>query len=882
MPERSVDLGVFLAAVHRRMSGLAVGYSGCVGTAVAGGTPPPIFGGYARTSADGTALPVTPLTPFGIASCSKFLTALAAVQLLDGGSNALGADLDSYMYLALPNGWNVSDPAVQAIRYRHLLTHTSGVAGEGSPGEPASDYASLQRYFTQPNVPLGPLGNYDYSNVGFALFRLLLPTLAGMAGDESPATFATAYENLVVQRVFAPVGVTGPATGTPPGDDGYVFSYAYPGTTSGYDWSQYVPSLPLVAGAATWWVSIAELVPVLDSLNRVDGRILSATQWQHMQGLDLGPNVLSYFANFGLGIDWLTDNTQPGATNNRYIQKNGGLTASGTQLEASIAFFGAEQPGTGSNGPYYAALFANSDLSAPLPDIVNDWAYCTQCGALFCDASGPSGVCPAGGKHTPGGAAPYLLSIVAQNAGQSGWAGCSKCQMLCYEPAPQGHPSVCAAGGGRHNCQGPAFILTQAAATLEVQDGWKWCRKCGVLAYSVNGNSVCAAGNGHDFTQSGDYTLQWVTDCTHVLLEAYREAIQPQGGVGFFPQGTRVAAVDTAAGIQLYALGQNGNVYAAVIDPNGSWQGWNPVLNGTFTRGTPVTAVTDGAGTLHLFAVGQDGNVYTPVPQGGGEVWNSIGSNAFTQTTPVTAVCDRQGAVHLFAVSEVINPFDNPVHSPALPGNVDTTVLTGGSQQEWNAVLNGTFTQGTPVSAVCDLAGAIHLSAVGQDGQAYTTFPSGGSWQQWTAVPNGTFTQGTPVTAVWNLAAAIYLFAVGQDGFVYTTSSTGGSWQGWKAIPNGTFDQGTTVAAVSDGPSAIHLFALGQDGQVYTNVSTGGSWQGWKAIPNGTFSQGTPVTAIAIGANNDIHLFAVGELPGNVYTAVFNGSSWQGWLPVGP
>jgi CubicO group peptidase (beta-lactamase class C family)/lipoprotein-anchoring transpeptidase ErfK/SrfK len=863
-----VDVNVFITAVEQRIKGSVVGYSGCIGTATA--SVQTFSGGQARTSADGTAIGVQTSTSFGIASVSKFLTALAAVRLLDGampgdvyGQNVLGASLDSEIFLALPKGWTVQDEAVKQITYRQLLTHTSGLAPEGSPGEPASDYASLEAYITAPHVNLvhlGP-GQTAYSNVGFALFRLLLPTLNGMTDDPTlpqdnrAAAFATAYEQIVVQQVFAPVGVTGPTSGTPAVDD-YVFAYAYPGTTPGFDWNtwryagQTWPGQgePLCAGAATWWVSIAEFSPVLNSLNKVDGRLLSTTQWLHMQGLDTSPG----FENLGLGLDVLVDQANPGATGYRYVEKNGGLTSNNdTILSSSVAFFGS--------GPNYAALFLNSDLS-PGPGGQTNWHYCSKCQALFYDLNS-AGVCPAGGSHSAGGE--YIISTDAQESGQSGWKCCSQCQTLCFEPAPQGYPSVCPVGGSRHICPEASFILSEATPTLEVQDGWKWCRKCGVLAYSENGPGVCAAKNGHDFTQSGNYTLRTVVGADCVLLEAFREAIQQNGGVGFFAQGTPVASVvNRAAGIHLFAVGENGEVFTAV-NGGSSWQPWSSVLNGTFTQGTPVAAVADAAGAIHLFAVGENGEVFTAVNGGSSwQVWSSVLNGVFTQGTPVAAV-SASGAIHLFAVGENDKVF--------------TAVNGGSGWQGWSSVLNGTFTQRTPVAAVADASGAIHLFAVGENGEVFTAVNGGSGWQGWSSVLNGVFTQGTPVAAV-SAAGAIHLVAVGENGEVFTAVNGGSGWQGWNPIPNGTFSQGTPVAAVISGAD-IHLFALGENKNVFTAVYNGSNWQGWSPVPTGIFTQGTPVAAVAIGAT-DIHLFAVEEI-GNVFTAVYNGSSWQEWSPVG-
>jgi hypothetical protein len=121
---------------------------------------------------------------------------------------------------------------------------------------------------------------------------------------------------------------------------------------------------PLWAGAGCWWISIDQIVPVLDSINRGDGKVLSNAQWRHMQGLDAPAG----YQNLGVGIDLVVD---PANGNYRWVEKNGGAgwsdsTGSGT-VSASVAFFGALEGTTSPPAPaYYAALFVNS-TSRPAP-----------------------------------------------------------------------------------------------------------------------------------------------------------------------------------------------------------------------------------------------------------------------------------------------------------------------------------------------------------------------------------------------------------------------------------------------------------------------------------------------------------------------------------
>jgi hypothetical protein len=208
------------------------------------------------------------------------------------------------------------------------------------------------------------------------------------------------------------------------------------------------------------------------------------------------------------------------------VEKNGGLGAfvstGGGSLTTSVAFFG-ESGANPNNGPFYAALFINSDILAG-PGSEDGWFICTKCESLFKPANG--NVCPANGKaHTQG--SQYILSN-NQPGGQSNWRQCSKCSALCYEPAAT-DPSKCPADGGRHAPTGDTFVLSQTGqATLEIQANWRWCKNCGVLAYSAGNASAgkCAAGGPHQFILSDDnYAIEASLNADGVLIEAFSKSI---------------------------------------------------------------------------------------------------------------------------------------------------------------------------------------------------------------------------------------------------------------------------------------------------------------------------------------------------------------------
>jgi CubicO group peptidase (beta-lactamase class C family) len=79
--------------------------------------------GYGVADQSGT--PITPNTPFILASCSKSFTALAIMQLVETGEINLDASIQTYIPWFTMAG---PEDAAQ-ITVRHLLAHTSGLSG---------------------------------------------------------------------------------------------------------------------------------------------------------------------------------------------------------------------------------------------------------------------------------------------------------------------------------------------------------------------------------------------------------------------------------------------------------------------------------------------------------------------------------------------------------------------------------------------------------------------------------------------------------------------------------------------------------------------------------------------------------------------------------
>ncbi|HET9328870.1 MAG TPA: serine hydrolase domain-containing protein, partial [Candidatus Eisenbacteria bacterium] len=181
-------------------------------------------------------------TRFGIASGTKFLTALAAGALIDDGKLALEDRLVDLVSVPLPG-------VSAAVTIGHLLTHTSGVYDYLD-----EDVIDDPDHFELPIPPFKLLGprdylpmlvagpakfepgtRFSYSNGGFVLLGFALEEVAGCS-----------FHALVEERVLRPCGMT---------DSGFFrFDRLPPRVANGYvetsggGWRTNIYSLPIIGG----------------------------------------------------------------------------------------------------------------------------------------------------------------------------------------------------------------------------------------------------------------------------------------------------------------------------------------------------------------------------------------------------------------------------------------------------------------------------------------------------------------------------------------------------------------------------------------------------------------------------------------------------------
>jgi CubicO group peptidase (beta-lactamase class C family) len=143
-------------------------------------------------------------TRFGIASGTKFFTALAIGKLIEAGK------LDFFTKVAECIPWNFPRYS-KAITIQHLLTHTSGLPDyfdeekiedfdNFTVGVPWSELRGPRDYlpvFPDEDMKFAPGARFSYSNGGYILLGVVIEEISGMP-----------YREFVAREIFAPAGMT--------------------------------------------------------------------------------------------------------------------------------------------------------------------------------------------------------------------------------------------------------------------------------------------------------------------------------------------------------------------------------------------------------------------------------------------------------------------------------------------------------------------------------------------------------------------------------------------------------------------------------------------------------------------------------------------------
>jgi D-alanyl-D-alanine carboxypeptidase len=135
----------------------------------------------------------TPTTRFYIGSMGKMFTAVATLQLVQGGRIRLDAAIATY----LPNYPNAA--LVKKVTVEQLLTHTAGtgdIIGSAYDGHKDLSRAKFIELYGAPDLEFEPGFKWFYSNYGYILLGAIVEHVSGKE-----------YNAYVDEHIFRPAGM---------------------------------------------------------------------------------------------------------------------------------------------------------------------------------------------------------------------------------------------------------------------------------------------------------------------------------------------------------------------------------------------------------------------------------------------------------------------------------------------------------------------------------------------------------------------------------------------------------------------------------------------------------------------------------------------------
>lgn len=285
------DVNEFAARIVEKMDDEALGYSYVINHkkqhAHSDGR------GMARNDTD-TYLAQSEYKRMNIASISKTITAVAVLQLLEMNGLSVHDPVGPW----LPSDWTRSygfdNP--QTLSFYDLLTHRSGIKQTVQQINlfdeefAALDLVTWNGLKAVVGYGIDPYHHGDplYTNVNYALFRVIIPALweaAGQpVGDLDANSAAAFYQAYIAENIFLPIDIHQPSCAPPVGDDSQTRYYNVfePQGTGGVagNWT-------LKCGSGGWYLSAYELAAFMAYL-RYSERILSPEMRELMDALMLG------------------------------------------------------------------------------------------------------------------------------------------------------------------------------------------------------------------------------------------------------------------------------------------------------------------------------------------------------------------------------------------------------------------------------------------------------------------------------------------------------------------------------------------------------------------------------------------------------------------
>ena len=260
--------------------------------------------GYADVAAR---TPVGPDTMFALASCSKPITAMAIMKLVEERKVTL--ETPAFAFLGIRS---VTDPRATAITIENLLNHSSGLPHDVAAN--TDDPMNTAHAAAGAHLQFAPGTQQAYSNAGFNVLGAVVEKASGMR-----------YSDFVEANVFRPAGVTRFGMLESPS--------VIPGQAVRYGKN----GRPVVNGrgeggtpAGGWILSPSDILRVLMAYDA--GKIVSPASRAAMLAPPVAPlRLRSNGSAFGLGWDVVL--RSGGDPNAVFYGKNGGIQGTSTWIE---------------------------------------------------------------------------------------------------------------------------------------------------------------------------------------------------------------------------------------------------------------------------------------------------------------------------------------------------------------------------------------------------------------------------------------------------------------------------------------------------------------------------------------------------------------------
>ena len=334
-----ISIKKFSANINAQLSGKVVGYVSLIGAV-------PVISkfGAARTAADPPALGMDTDIPSNVASISKVLTTIGVLQSLAKHS----LTIDSKIAPFLPPDW-VHGPNIDAITFRELLTHHAGFR------DPSIDYAGMKQEIADGVLPADK-STGSYSNLNFALFRILLPFMEGFSDPGAatrPDATAAFYVRYMKQNVFQPLGITG-ANCKPPSGVPSMLSYPPPpvGAAHGTDLGDWTA----ICGGGGWVVSAGDLFKILIDIG--GGHLLLTDA----QKAEMNTNCLGWDCSVQTQTDFIGKNGRLPVGSQIWLWTFMGMFKGSIPV---VLIVNSDTPGTANITGVVTSAFANATVPHP-------------------------------------------------------------------------------------------------------------------------------------------------------------------------------------------------------------------------------------------------------------------------------------------------------------------------------------------------------------------------------------------------------------------------------------------------------------------------------------------------------------------------------------